>query len=422
MRSTYKRLGEYIRKVDVRNTDLSVTNLRGLSMTKEFRESTSNVVGTDMSKYKVVQYQQFACDFMSTIRVHKLPVVLHVGQEPVIVSPAYQVFEVFNEDELLPEYLMMWFRRPEFDRFADFKCDSAIRGGFGWDELCDVELPIPPIEKQREIVKEYRTVVDRIRLNERLNEKLEEAAQAIYKQWFVDFEFPMTAEYAESIGKPELAGQPYKFSGGEMVYNEVLEQEIPKGWGTPQVGDLCTVRSSRRVFQRDYVDDGVPFYRGKEIIAKKNGKPLGTCLFITRDKFEELSAKNGAPQKDDILLTAVGTLGISYLVQDEEFYFKDGNIVWLNEFRDHVTGVFLYCFMQSESFEGLIDEITIGSTQNAITIDALSTRRVTMPEQSVLRKYQQVVQVLITYSSLCKRMSTPLDSLGGLVLSRIAQV
>ena len=94
-----------------------------------------------------------------------------------LVSNVYSVFEIIDEDELLPEYLMMWFRRPEFDRYARFMSHGSVRELFGWDEMCDVELPIPSIEKQREIVKEYRTVVDRIRLNERLNEKLEEAAQ-----------------------------------------------------------------------------------------------------------------------------------------------------------------------------------------------------------------------------------------------------
>lgn len=188
MRSNYKRIGDYIRKVDNRNTDLTVTDLRGLSMTKEFRKSTSNTVGTDMSKYKIVKRSQFACDFMSVIRVFKLPVVLHKEDNPVIVSPAYTVFEIEDETKLLPDYLMMWMRRPEFDRYADFKCDSAIRGGFAWDELCDVELPVPSIEKQREIVKEYQTVVDRIHLNEQLNQKLEETAQAIYRHWFVDVE------------------------------------------------------------------------------------------------------------------------------------------------------------------------------------------------------------------------------------------
>lgn len=186
MQTNYKPLGEYIQKVDNRNRDLKVTRLLGLSMTKEFRETTSNVVGTDMSVYKVMSKYQFACDFMSPIRVNKLPVVLKLDDEPNLVSPAYPVFEVKDRNELDPEYLMMWFRRPEFDRYATFKCDAAIRGGYDWEELCETLIPVPPIEKQREIVAEYNTIQNRIDLNNQLIQKLEETAQAIYREWFVN--------------------------------------------------------------------------------------------------------------------------------------------------------------------------------------------------------------------------------------------
>ena len=168
MKSNYKRLGDFITLVNKKNKGLVSEDLRGLSMTKEFRKTTSNIIGTDLSNYKLVYKNQFACDFMSIIRVHKFPVVLHHDDKPIIISPAYPVFEVKDEEELNPKYLMKWFRRTEFDRYADFKCDSAIRGGFKWDKLCEVELPIPSIEKQREIVKEYNTVVNRIKLNETL--------------------------------------------------------------------------------------------------------------------------------------------------------------------------------------------------------------------------------------------------------------
>ena len=263
MRSNYKRIGDYIQKVDNRNTDLSVSDLRGLSMTKEFRKSTSNTVGTDMSKYKIVKRSQFACDFMSVIRVFKLPVVLHKEDSPVIVSPAYAVFEIEDASKLLPEYLMMWMRRPEFDRYADFKCDSAIRGGFAWEELCDVQLPVPSIEKQREIVKEYQAVVDRIQLNEQLNQKLEDTAQAIYRHWFVDFEFPMSAEYAQSIGKPELEGQPYKSSGGEMEFNSVLDQDVPKGWSHSSLSSKGVFRNGK---SRPSTSGLIPVYGGNGIM------------------------------------------------------------------------------------------------------------------------------------------------------------
>jgi len=213
MRSTYKKLGPYIREVVEKNSDLLVELLLGVSVSKEFIPSIANTIGTDMSRYKIVREKQFAYGPVTSRNSDKISIALLTEPE-CIISTSYTVFEIIDEDELLPEYLMMWFRRPEFDRYARFMSHGSVRELFGWDEMCDVELPIPSIEKQREIVKEYRTVVDRIRLNERLNEKLEEAAQAIYRQWFVEFEFPMTAEYAESIGNPELAGQPYKSSGG----------------------------------------------------------------------------------------------------------------------------------------------------------------------------------------------------------------
>lgn len=253
MKSSYKKLGDYIHKVDNRNRNLKVNNLVGLSMTKEFRISTSNIVGTDMSVYKIVNKWQFSCDFMSVIRVHKFPVVLKTDDEPVIVSPAYTVFEVNNIEKLHPEYLMMWFRRSEFDRYADFKCDSAIRGGFDWDALCDCELPIPSIEKQLEIVSEYNVIKNRIDLNNQLIAKLEETAQTIYKQWFVDFEFP------------DDKGLPYKSNGGEMEFCAELDKEIPIGWKNGKLGDLAIIIMGQSPATESYNTDGngMIFYQGR---------------------------------------------------------------------------------------------------------------------------------------------------------------
>jgi type I restriction enzyme S subunit len=229
MRSNYKKLGPYIREVVEKNNDLAVQLLLGVSVSKEFIPSIANTIGTDMSTYKIVRENQFAYGPVTSRNSDKVSIAL-LNEETCIVSTSYTVFEIINHSELLPEYLMMWFRRPEFDRYARFKSHGSVRELFDWDEMCDVELPIPAIEKQREIVKGYHTIVDRIKLNEQLNQRLEETAQAIYKQWFVDFEFPLSAEYAAAIGKPELEGQSYKSSGGEMVYMEVLKQEVPKGW------------------------------------------------------------------------------------------------------------------------------------------------------------------------------------------------
>ena len=161
-----------------------------------FLPSVANVVGTDLTRYKIVKKGQFSCNRMHVGRDKRLPVALSNQEDDFIVSPAYDVFEITDKDILLSEYLMMWFSRKEFDRNAWFYTDADVRGGLHWDALCNMELPVPDIEKQKAIVKEYNTVVNRIKLNKELNKKLEETAQAIYKQWFVDFEFP------DKNGKP----------------------------------------------------------------------------------------------------------------------------------------------------------------------------------------------------------------------------
>ncbi len=227
MQSNYKPIGKYIREVKARNTEGTVSNLLGVNIDKYFMPSVANIVGTDMTKYKVVKKGQFACNRMHVGRDKRLPVALSTSEEDFLVSPAYDVFEIKDENVLNPEYLMMWFSRKEFDRNAWFYTDADVRGGLHWKAFCNMQLPIPTLDKQKEIVTEYNTIVNRIKLNEQLNRKLEETAQAIYKQWFVDFEFP------------DENGKPYKSSGGEMVWCKELEKEIPMGWCTKTVGDVA---------------------------------------------------------------------------------------------------------------------------------------------------------------------------------------
>lgn len=421
MRSNYKKLSKFITKVDKRNKDLSVSNLKGLSMTKEFRESTSNIVGTDMSKYKIVEQWKFACDFMSVIRVHAFPVVLNLHAEPVLVSPAYPVFQIDDHEELNPEYLMMWFRRSEFDRYADFKCDSAIRGGFGWDELCDIELPVPPIEKQREIVHEYNAVNDRITLNEQFTNKLEEITQVIYEQWFVDFEFPISKEYAESIGKPELEGKPYQSSGGDMKYCNYQNKNIPIHWNSKKLDQYCDVTFSKRIYQSEYVTSGVPFFRSKEIILKRSSRQISSPLYISRVRFEEITQKFGKPEIGDILITAVGTIGVTYMVRDEEFYIKDGNLFWLRNFKNKIYSGFIYCWMQSKEFKDILDEITYGSTQNVITTTDLCRQYLVEPDEAILKNYFECYSKINNKLLLNCSIKTKMHYLRQLILAKMSK-
>lgn len=184
MKSNYKRIGEYIREVSERNKELSVSTLMGINIDKYFMPSVANTIGTDMSKYKIVKKGQFACNRMHVGRDKKLPIALHSQDESIIVSPAYSVFEIIDESILDPEYLMMWFSRKEFDRNAWFYTDADVRGGLKWEDFCNIELPVPSIEKQREIVREYNTILKRIKLNENMISKLESLIQVIYENMF----------------------------------------------------------------------------------------------------------------------------------------------------------------------------------------------------------------------------------------------
>ncbi|HCI5735005.1 TPA: restriction endonuclease subunit S [Klebsiella variicola subsp. variicola] len=264
MRSHYKRIGDYVTLVKLKNSDGAISSLKGININKHFMPSVANVNGTDLSTYRVVKKNQFAFNPMHVGRDEVLPISMFEDDEPIIVSPAYVVFEVKDEEELLPAYLMMWCRRSEFDRNAWFMTDNSVRGGFSWADFCDMELPVPSIEKQREIVREYNVVNDRIALNEQLTQKLEDTAQAIYKQWFVDFQFPISKEYAESIGKPELEGKPYKSSGGDMEYCEALESEIPSGW---QQGSLEQVIQFSNGKKKPLKAGEFPIYGGNGVLG-----------------------------------------------------------------------------------------------------------------------------------------------------------
>lgn len=185
-RSDYKRLGDYIREVNVRNRDLAVTNLLGVSISKEFIPSIANTIGTDMSSYKVVRPNQFAYGPVTSRNGDKISIALLHGSEYAIISQTYIVFEVRDEETLMPEYLMMWFRRPEFDRYARFHSHGSTREVFDWNEMCNVLLPVPSIERQRAIVAEYETLSRRIDLNRSMIAQLEATAQTLYRKMFVD--------------------------------------------------------------------------------------------------------------------------------------------------------------------------------------------------------------------------------------------
>jgi type I restriction enzyme S subunit len=158
---SYKRLGDYIQLVDKRNTELSVTNLLGISIQKKFITSLANTTGTNMANYRIIENNQFAYSPVTSRNGEKITVALLKEHEDAILSPAYTVFEVKDKKELIPEFLFIWFNRPEFDRYVRFHSWGSARETFDWETMCEVRLPIPEnIEEQKKFVALYKGIIN----------------------------------------------------------------------------------------------------------------------------------------------------------------------------------------------------------------------------------------------------------------------
>ena len=229
MKADYKVLGDYIRLVDQRNRDLSVTNLLGVSIEKRFIPSIANIVGTDLSSYKIVRTGQFAYGPVTSRNGEKISIAYLDGDD-CIISSSYTVFEVMKKDELDSEYLMLWFSRPEFDRYARYKSHGSVREIFDWNEMCMVELPVPAIEEQRKIVKAYKAITDRIALKKQINDNLEATAQALYQELFVDN--PDISEWKSGFVDDVLQLQ----RGHDLPRTEMLGGEYPVTGSTGTIG------------------------------------------------------------------------------------------------------------------------------------------------------------------------------------------
>ena len=391
MKSNYKRLGLFIREVSSTNDDLRVTDLRGVNVGKVMMPSKANIIGTDLSRYKIACHHQFVYGPVTSRNGERIAIAL-VEQEECILSVSYTVFEITDRRTLLPEYLMMWFRRPEFDRYARFMSHGSVREIFGWDELCDVELPVPSPEKQREIVAEYETVVKRIALNEKLGRKLEETAQAIYKHWFVDFEFPMSAEDARKLSKPELEGKPYQSSGGEMVFDEVLKKKIPLHWKSTTLGSICEIGSGKAPEDR--------------IEAEWNSESYPLLGAGGRMGF---TSKSLLDQKI-LVIGRVGTHGVVQRINEPCWPSDNTLIITASsyEFTYHTLGNLNY------------DEMNRGGVQVLITQTDVKKSPVALPPEIDLEDFESTASPPMKLLSVVRDEITCCHKLLRLILARIS--
>ena len=272
MKSNYKQLGQFIRQVDVRNAAGKEENLLGVSVQKTFIPSIANTVGTDFTKYKVVRRGQFTYIPDTSRRGDKIGIALLSDCDEGLVSNVYTTFEVIDKNELLPEYLMLWFSRPEFDRYARFKSHGSVREVMDWDEMCKVQLPVPPISVQRDIVKAYQTITNRIALKRQVNDNLEAVLAASHSKMFFSKDTSEHSKLGELMtfgngkSRPKTDG-PIPVYGGNGVLSYTDHHNIENAVLIGRVGAYCG---------SVYLEQGICWVSDNAIFAKSK---------ITKDEF-----------------------------------------------------------------------------------------------------------------------------------------
>ena len=369
MKEGYRLLGDFIRQVDVRNTDGKEENLLGVSVQKMFIPSIANTVGTDFTKYKVVKRGQFTYIPDTSRRGDKIGIALLTDYDEGLVSNIYTVFEVNDENELLPEYLMLWFSRPEFDRYARFKSHGSVREIMDWDEMCKVELPVPSIEKQRSIVKAYNTITDRIELKRKINDNLEATIQAAFDKAFHD----------AGVSLPETI---------------IKQNKVPQGWTDATVGDFASVQTGpfgSQLHNEDYVESGTPIitveHMDGKYIAHRN-LPLVSQNDV--DRLRKYDLHTG-----DIVFSRVGSVDRAVMVsQHEDGWLFSGRCLRVRPYDPNTGSYFLWWFNQPV-IRQLVTASAVGATMPSINTSILNSIRIVFPQKDIVTQFCKMADGLI---------------------------
>ena len=361
MKSNYDALGNYIRLVDTRNTDLVTEQVLGINIDKYFMPSVANVIGTDFSKYKLITKDKFACNPMHVGRDERLPVALYIEDKPAIVSPAYFMFEVIDNSILNEDYLMMWFRRPEFDRLCWLRTDGSVRGGITWDDICRMKVPVPPLDEQIEIVQSYQAITDRIALKKQINDNLEATAQAVFQEQFVSF-----------YGADEL----------------------PDGYSIVNLDSLCTVKGGKRLpADCELLDTPTehPYIRARDV-----GSGRYVCLtnqFQYIDEETHSAISRYIVNTGDIVISIVGTIGLLGKIHSSlDKANLTENCVKLANIHT-VTSDYLYYTLCYKKQIKEIELLTVGAVQAKLPMYNIQSMKILVPPTKVMEEFQNKMNV-----------------------------
>lgn len=369
MEKGYKILGNYIRLVDERNRDLAVTKLLGVSISKKFIPSIANIVGTDLSNYKIVRTGQFAYGPVTSRNGEKISIA-YLDEEDCIISSSYTVFEVENKEELDPEYLMLWFSRPEFDRYARYKSHGSVREIFDWNELCMVELPVPDIEKQRRIVKAYKTITDRIDLKQKINDNLDEQLKILFKSWFVDFE-------------------PFKNS----LVQSASGNYIPIGWIETTLGEYVSYAQGTQVpVEEQYstaTDKRVRFLRIVDYTGNTSDEP----------RYIDVKPKNSVCSPEEILIIRYGA-SAGQICRGLAGVFANNLFSITPSYP--ISNSYLYYLLNQPTVQSFITSVgETSSAMPALTHGLISSIPITLPNNTeLLDKFKRTADVAFSQQML----------------------
>ena len=358
---SYQRLGDYIREVNVRNSELKVMRLFGVGLEKKFFPSIANIIGTDLSNYKIIRKGQFGCKFMSVGRDGILPVSILEDDEPALISSAYYSFEVKDCNVLLPEYLMMWLRRPEFDRQLWFYSGGDVRGGVNYGDFCEMPIIIPSITRQREIVEEYETLSRRISLNEQMIARLEETAQALYRKMFVD---------------------------------GIDKENLPEGWRMGRLGEIATFKYGKMADKHSKSDKfPYPIFSGYAVTG-----------YIGEYTLKEPT----------IVIIARGDAGTGRICMSPKECFLSNLAISIETKEPLMKNYLYYHLLESDTMS-----LRSGSAQAQITINNVEPFEVIIPERKVYMDFSDKVNTLYNNTILYKQENEKFTELQSLLLARM---
>lgn len=361
MKNNYRKLGDYIQPVDVRNSDLKVSHLLGLSINKCFIESIANTIGTDFRPYKIVKKGQFAYGPVTSRNGEKITIAL-LEEPECIISSSYAVFEITDTSKLLPEYLMLWFSRPEFDRYARYKSHGSVREIFDWNEMCRVELPVPPLNEQQKIVDTYNAITNRIRIKQKINENLEKTAQAIYRKMFIE-------DADESWETVKLCNISKMFAGGDKpeVFSEIETEK-------------CNIP----IYSNGLVNYGLYGFTDKPRVTEES-----------------------------ITVSARGTIGFPCLRLEP--YVPIIRLISVIPNKEITNAMYLYYFLKNTQI------VSSGTTQQQLTVPEFGETKVSIPEKNKMSDFEQKVRILYLEIKSNEKEIASLNKMKYAIVSQISK-